>query len=105
MIMIQKKVDIIMEEGEEIPGLKMTTAEKSKLKQIIDEDSKTNKAIETNNVEEPLLRYFTSQEIETELGIQDIQDEVVINFANREVISLNGIKKDGKMYYVEKSLH
>ncbi len=101
---IQKKVDIIMEEGTEYPGSSMPSSAKEKLKQIIANDATTN-YIKTTNIEEPLLRYFSSQDIEEILELEDIQDEIVVNFSNGEVISLNGIEKDGNMYYVENGLY
>lgn len=64
-----------------------------------------NNFVETDSVDEPKLRYFSSSDIETFFDIKDVQDEIVINFANREVISLNGVEKNGVMHYVEYGLH
>ena len=64
-----------------------------------------NNFVETDSVDEPELRYFSSSDIETFFDIKDVQDEIVINFANREVISLNGVEKNGVMHYVEYGLH
>ncbi len=105
MKMIQKKVDIIVEEKEEIPGLEMTDEIKGILQQIIDEDNSSNNFIETNDVDEPLLRYFSPEDIETQLGVQDVRDDIVVNFSNREIISLQGVKRGENKYYVEKGLH
>ena len=105
MKMIQKKVDIIIEEdvGYLILYPALTNEQKARLQTILNQD--TNNYIETENAELSTLRYFSRADMETYFDIKDINDEIVINFANREVISLNGVEKDGVMHYVEYGLH
>ncbi len=100
---IQKKVDILVESEPNYLsyGQELTAEQKNKLQQIINSDSN----IETRNVNEPKLRYFSSSDIESTLELFDINDEFVINFANRDVISLNGVEKDNKMHYVQYTLN
>ena len=102
MKVIQKEVDIILEEGTDYMNLgqALTSEHKQKLQAIL-----SNEFVETNSVEEPKLRYFSSSDIENVFNIKDVEDEIVVNFANREVISLNGVEKNGVMHYVEYGLH
>lgn len=101
---IQKKVDLIIEEGTDYMqmGKTLGTEEKSKLQNILDSDTKN--LIETNNVNNSKLRYFNSSDIYNYFELSDVNDEIVVNFENREVISLNGIEKDETMHYVRKGL-
>ena len=59
----------------------------------------------TIDTSEPQLRYFSSDNIEEVFDVPEVYDEIVINFANRDVISLNGVEKNGVMHYVEYTLH
>ena len=59
-----------------------------------------NTAFDSNNY----IRYFNSQDIARDLEIDDVDDEIVINFKTREVLSLNGIKYKGQMYYTQYNL-
>lgn len=101
MKFIQKKVDIFVEEGN-FQGQTLTIEQQNVLQTIIDNDTKGD--IETELATEETLRYFSSDDIEQIFGVEDVNDEVVVNFSNREVISLNGIEKDGKIYYVESAI-
>lgn len=103
MKVIQKKVDLIIEEyGNDLNfGSSLTDEQKDKLSTIIND----NPQISTRNVNEEKLRYFSSNDIENDLELSDIEDEIIINFANRDVISLNGVEKDNVMHYVEYTLY
>lgn len=103
MKMIQKKVDIAVEEKANYTtmGTELTSEQKSRLQSIIT----NNDFIETDSVEEKKLRYFSANDIATYFNIKDVNDEFIINFANREVISLNGVEKDGVICHVELELH
>lgn len=105
MKMIQKKVDIIIEEETDHTtlGSALTSDQQSNLQEILNED--TSDYIATNSATSTELRYFSSTDIEEVFDIKNVQDDIVINFANREVISLNGVKKDRVMHYVEYGLH
>lgn len=97
MKILQKKVDIMIEEGIDYTtvGTALTNGQKDRLKAIMP-------AIDTS---EPQLRYFSSDSIEEVFDVPEVYDEIVINFANRDVISLNGVEKNGVMHYVEYTLH
>ena len=102
---LQKKVDLSLEEGIDYTtlGSGLSTNQKKTLQTILDNDS--NNYIETDDASLTTLRYFSSADIQADFGIESIDDEIVVNFANREVISLNGVEKDEVMHYVEYGLH
>lgn len=104
MQMIQKKVDLYVEEGTDIEtlGKPLSVIAKNNLQTIIDSDTKN--VIETTDVNGSKLRYFSSNDISEDFGINGIVDEIIVNFENREVISLNGVEKDEEMYYVIRGL-
>lgn len=97
MKILQKKVDIMIEEGIDYTtvGTALTNGQKDRLQAIMP----------TIDTSEPQLRYFSSDNIEEVFDLPEVYDEIVINFANRDVISLNGVEKNGVMHYVEYTLH
>ncbi len=97
MKILQKKVDIMIEEGIDYTtvGTALTNGQKDRLQAIMP----------TIDTSEPQLRYFSSDNIEEVFDVPEVYDEIVINFANRDVISLNGVEKNGVMHYVEYTLH
>jgi len=103
---IQKKVDILMEEEVDYTTIGSPISEQNitKLQQIIEQDYYVE-TTEEDLAETEYLRYFSSADISTYFEIDNTGDEIVVNFANREIISLNGIEKDGIMHYVEVGLH
>ncbi len=102
MKVIQKKVDLLVEDEANYStlGKALTSEQKTKLEDIMSKDNN----VKTNNSSEVKLRYFSSVDIQKVFDIQDVEDEIIVNFANREVISLNGVEKDGEMHYVESGL-
>ena len=44
------------------------------------------------------FQYFTIEQLK-EIGIEDVEQDVLIQFATRDVISITGVKKDNVMYY------
>ena len=44
------------------------------------------------------FQYFTVEQLK-EIGIEDVEQDVLIQFATRDVISITGVKKDNVMYY------
>lgn len=104
MKILQKKVDLVLEEGKNYKelGLSLNDEQKQTLSNIISQD--TNNYIETTDVTNPKLRYFSYNEIQNDFDIANVYENVIINFENREVISLNGVSKNGTIHYVEKGL-
>ena len=97
--LIQKKVDMALEEriDYETLGQALNDEQKAKLAEIIANDN--NNMISTEDPTAETLRYFSSNDIKEDFELSDIRGEFVINFANREVISLDGAEKDNVMYY------
>ena len=99
MQIIQKKVDNLVENNEfnEL-GAALTPSQKTMVETIITaENLNTNK----DNV---TLKYFNKATIISQLEIENIDDDILIDFATREVISLNGIKYEGTMHYTQYNL-
>lgn len=105
MKVIQKKVDLMIEENYDIAtlGSELTQSQRNTLQEIIDND--TSNYIQTDDVNNSKIRYFSSSDINSIFDIPDVNDDIAVNFSNREVISLNGVEKDGVMHYVEYGLH
>lgn len=95
---IQSKVNLIAEyEDYSNYGRSLSSTNKSKLQTIL---SSENESFSTT-INSAYLRYFDSSRISSELRIDNIDDEIVVDFNTREVISLNGIKHEGEMYYTQ----
>ena len=105
MKVIHKKVDLMIEENYDIAtlGSELTQSQRNTLQEIIDND--TSNYIQTDDVTNNKIRYFSSSDINDIFDIPDVNDDIAVNFSNREVISLNGVEKDGVMHYVEYGLH
>ena len=100
MQLIQKKVDFLVENGgyEEL-GTDLTQDQEAKIDTIITASDEL-KQRDNNSI----LKYFNKFTIASQLEIENIDDEIVVNFATREVISLSGIKYKSKMYYTQYGL-
>ena len=94
---IQKKVDVMLEEGVDYNsiGSALSNDVKTSLASIIN----SNANIVTRDAEEPKLRYLSPADIEHEFDLIGISDEIIVNFANRDIISLNGVEKENVFYY------
>ena len=99
MKLIQKKIDMALEEriDYETLGQPLNDEQRSRLATIIANDN--NNMISTEDPSAETLRYFSSNDINEDFELSDIRGEFVINFANREVISLDGAEKNNVMYY------
>lgn len=95
---IQTKVDFIAEyEDYSNYGEELSSSDKSVLQDIL------NSEIESflTTTDSMHLRYFDSSHIASDLEIENINDEIVVDFNTREVISLNGIEYENEMYYTQ----
>lgn len=93
---IQTKVDFISEYNDYSKyGEALSSSNESKLQAIL--DSETESFLTTTSSE--YLRYFDSSHIASDLEIENIDDEIIVDFNTREVISLNGIEHENKTYY------
>lgn len=63
-----------------------------------------NKAAAQNEISTPNpenYRYFSSENLKINFNLENIDDDVMINFNTREVVSVNGIKYSEKIYYTQ----
>ena len=98
---IQAKVNLIAEyEDYSNYGVALSNANKSTLQTIL---SSENESFVTT-IDSSYLRFFDSSHIASDLGVENINEEIVVDFNTREVISLKGIKHEGKMYYTQYNL-
>lgn len=98
---IQEKVDFIAQYDDYTKyGKELPSAESSELESIL---TSGNESFQTT-IDSPYLRIFDSSHIASDLEIDNIKDKVVVDFNTREVISLVGVKHDGKMYYTQYNL-
>lgn len=98
---IQKKVDLIAEYEDYSQYEDLSEEEKSTLEDIL---SSSNETFVTTSADDEGLKYFDTETLESELELEGIEDQIVVNFKTREVISLEGIKYDGNMYYTQYNL-
>lgn len=92
---IQKKVDLIAEyEDYTKHGENLTNGQKQQLEEILEI------TISNSNI----YRAFNTSKILDEFELENIEDNIVVNFETREVISLEGIEYEGKMYYTQYEL-
>lgn len=103
MQLIQTKVDELVEENNiENIGEEITTDETKK--NIIDL-AYTNGEIQSNTDEyKNKFKYISRENLELQLDIADIEDDVLVNFETREVISISGVEYGGKKYYTQYKL-
>lgn len=95
---IQKKVDFISEYENYLNyGEELTSDNKSRLEDIL---NNSNESFLTTT-ESTYLRYFDSSHIASDLELENVDDEIVVDFNTKEVISLNGTTYENKIYYTQ----
>lgn len=98
---IQKQVDLIAEyEDYTLYGDSLSKQQKTQLQNIITSDT----TIMANDVNSSYLRAFNKNRISDDFELDDIDDEIVVNFETREVISLMGIIYEDTKYYTQYNL-
>lgn len=98
---IQKKVDLIAQyQNYENLGTNLTNEQKSVLNSIF----KNNNEIFKTTTDSETLKFFDTNAIASQLDIQNVDDDIVIDFATREVISLTGVEYENRMYYSQYNL-
>lgn len=99
---IQKQVDEISKsEDYSAYGQELTIEEQERLTQVLENENDT---FITSDVTSEFLRFFDTDDLKSQLELDNIDDEIVVNFETREVISLNGIEHEDKMYYTQYNL-
>lgn len=103
MQLIQTKIDGLVEENNiENIGEEITTDETKK--NIIDL-AYTNGEIQSNTDEyKNKFKYISRENLQLQLDIADIEDDVLVNFETREVVSTSGVEYGGKKYYTQYKL-
>lgn len=95
---IQKKVDIIVEyEDYTKYGKEVTPANLYELQEIL--NSKNEQFLTKKDSQ--YLRFFDKNDIAKDLEIENVDDQIIVDFQTREVVSLNGIKYEGEKYYTQ----
>lgn len=95
---IQTKVDMIAQNEDYLNyGEALSSNNKSKLQAILNSGNESF----ITKINSSYLRYFDSNHISSDLGVDNIDDEIVVDFNTREVISLNGVKYENKKYYTQ----
>lgn len=98
---IQSKVDFIVENENYMNyGEEVDSNNKQLFREIINNGNETF----LTNVDSKFLRFFDSSHIASDLEAGNIDDEIIVDFNTREVISLNGVKYENKMYYTQYNL-
>ena len=100
---IQKEVDVMVEEQTDYTtiGSALTDEQLAKIQTIVKAGGCYTKETDLANAK---WRYFSSSDIAELFDISDVSDDIVVNFANRDIVSLNGIEKDGVTHYSEYTL-
>lgn len=103
MQLIQTKIDELVEENNtENIGETITTDE---TKKNIISRAYVNEEVQSNTDEyKNKFRYISRENLELQLDIADIEDDVLVNFETREVISISGVEYDGRRYYTQYKL-
>ena len=99
MQLIQEKVDqISYQEGIQLgTEVQANTSTSNLITSVISSENLQNT--------DPLdWRYFSKQDLSKTLNIDNIQDEIVINFQTREVVSINGVEYKGTIHHTQYTL-
>lgn len=101
MKLIQTKVDELVELNEEINlGEQITNEQK-----IIVRYAYNNNEIMSNEEEYiSNYKYFSNENLNSQFDLENVNDDIMINFKTREVVSVNGIKYKGETYYTQYKL-
>lgn len=101
---IQTKVDFIVQYEEYSNyGEELSSSNVTKLQTILNSETESF-LTNTSSTNLRYLRYFDSSLIASDLDVENIDDEIVVDFNTREVISLNGVEYEGKIYYTQYNL-
>ena len=97
MQLIQQNIETISYDEEDPLGVEIPIDKVSQLNNIIDIEDLTGTTIGD-------WRYFSKATLESDLNLENIDDEIGINFKTKEVISFNGVQYKGNMHYTQYSL-
>ena len=100
MQLMQQKVDSFVEgkTEEETNNLNIGNQELTSAQEQILQTAKNNNEI-TGEIADFI--YLNKQELVDKFDIEDIDDEYIINFKTREVVSVNGVEYEDNIYYTQ----
>lgn len=100
MQLIQQKVDSFVEgkTTEEINNLNIGNKNLTSAQTQVVQTAKNNTEITGATSD---FIYFNKQEIVDEFDVEDIDDEYIINFKTREIVSVNGVEYKDNIYYTQ----
>lgn len=101
MQLVQGKVDELTQANEEE---KLGENVNQEQKSIIDKAYANNEIKDNSEEYKQSYKYFSKENLKNQLDIEDIEDEILINFETREILSLNGVEYNGKTYYTQYNL-
>ena len=103
MQLLQAKVDNLVEEKteEELNNmglLNVTTQEQ------INAITTAFKQDEISNANTSMYKVFTKDKVLEILDVEDVQNDIMVNFVTREIVSLEGVEHEGTTYYTQYKL-
>lgn len=104
MQFIQRKVDTLA--GDENIEIGTTIADSGKKEQLEEVIANAVAGSEISNwdISSQNIRYFSKEDIQNALDIEEIDYNIIVNFDTREVVSEEGIEREGKKYYTQYNL-
>lgn len=101
---IQRKVDTLASNENIEIGTTITNSGKQEQLEDVIANAVAGNEITNWDITSQNIRYFSKEDIENVLDIEDIDYNIIINFDTREVISEQGIEREGKTYYTQYNL-
>lgn len=103
MQLLQAKVDDLVSSKtiEELNSMNLQTPTTQEQQNTIN-SAANNEEVTTNNVNE--YKVFTKEDVLNILDVEDVQNDIMVNFTTREIVSLVGIEYEGKTYYTQYKL-
>lgn len=104
MQFIQRKVDTLA--GDENIEIGTTIADSGKKEQLEEVIANAVAGSEISNwdISSQNIRYFSKEDIQNALDIEEIDYNIIVNFDTREVVSEEGIEREGKKCYTQYNL-
>lgn len=99
---IKEKVSLYEERAEVNPDLDfesigLEVTESSQAVNVLEE-------LNVNKEDYPDYRYLSSSAINSELGLENIDKNIIVNVKNKQIYSVTPVKYDGELYYSAEDL-
>lgn len=103
MQLLQAKVDDLVSSKtiEELNSMDLQTPTTQEQQNAIN-SAFNNEEVTSSNVDE--YKVFTKEDVLNKLDVEDVQNDIMVNFATREIVSLVGIEYEGETYYTQYKL-